>query len=318
MTDVAATPPRGGITARIRRSAHTSALAYALPTEPLGWVRAHAEELRTDLREHGLLHLRGFPADIEVFDEVVTAVGGTMLEYNERSTPRHRVRGNIYTSTEYPPDQAIPLHNENSYSAQWPATLFFFCRTAPRTGGATPMADSRAVYGLIPESVRTRFSDGVAYTRTFREGLGLSWQEAFQTTDRVRVESYCARNGQEFTWDGDVLHTRHLRPAIQREPHTGADIWFNQAHLFHVSALEPEVREAVLTVYREDELPRNAYHAGGAAILDSDLDQIREAYAEASLSLPWAPGDIMIVNNMLMAHGREPYTGDRRIMVAMT
>lgn len=318
MTDLSVPPPCGGVPARIRRNDRTSALMYEVPDRPVDWVRANAGSLRADLREHGLLRLHGFPPDIEVFDEVVAAVGGTALEYTERSTPRRRVRGNIYTSTEYPPDQAIPLHNENAYSTHWPATLFFFCRTAPATGGATPVADSRAVHELIPEDVRDRFRDGVVYTRTFRDGLGLTWQEAFQTGDRARVEEYCVSHGQEFAWDGDVLHTRHLRPAVHHEPRTGAPVWFNQAHLFHVSSLGPEIREAVLTVYAEADLPRNAYHADGSPIRDADLDLIRAAYAEAALSLPWQPGDLMIVDNLLMAHGREPYTGDRRILVAMT
>ncbi|WP_254896579.1 TauD/TfdA family dioxygenase, partial [Amycolatopsis sp. Hca4] len=89
-----------------------------------------------------------------------------------RSTPRSNVAGNIYTSTEYPPAESIPMHNENSYSASWPARLFFLCDTAAETGGATPIADSRAVYRLLPEDLRERFAGGVTYTRAFREGSG--------------------------------------------------------------------------------------------------------------------------------------------------
>jgi alpha-ketoglutarate-dependent taurine dioxygenase len=95
-------------------------------------------------------------------------------------------------------------------------------------------------------------------------------------------------------------------------------VWFNQAHLFHISTLEPELREVLRETYGEDGLPRNAHLGDGGPIPDADLTAIRAAYARASLVLPWRPGDVMLVDNLLMAHGREPFTGDRRILVAMT
>ncbi|MGI5163183.1 TauD/TfdA family dioxygenase [Spirillospora sp. CA-253888] len=321
MRDFVEARPRGGSAARVRENAHTAAIEYSLAgrvPDPVAWARRYADALRGEVRDHGLVLLRGLPVEIEAFDAVVAAIGGTALEYTERSTPRSRVSGNIYTSTEYPPDQEIPLHNESSYADAWPETVFFFCQTAPATGGATPVADSRAVHRLIPGPVRDGLASGVRYTRTFRDGMGLGWREAFQTSDRRRVEDHCRAHGQEFAWDGDVLRTAHVRPAVQRDPRTGADLWFNQAHLFHVSALDPEIREALRTVYAEEDLPRNAYRADGSPIPDGDLDRVRAAYAEAALALPWEPGTIMIVNNLLMAHGRRPYTGDRRILVAMT
>ncbi|MEU3281360.1 TauD/TfdA family dioxygenase, partial [Streptomyces antibioticus] len=81
-------------------------------------------------------------------------------------------------STEYPADQPIPMHNESSYALSRPSKVHFFCRTAPGTGGATPIAaDNRAVLDLIPAEVRERFAKGVVYTRTFRADTALSRQE---------------------------------------------------------------------------------------------------------------------------------------------
>ncbi|WP_306337746.1 TauD/TfdA family dioxygenase [Streptomyces sp. KL118A] len=313
--------PLGGITPQPRDNGHTAGAVYDLgPTGDAGvdWTQAHGDALRDRLRTDGLILLRGLPVDIGAFDDVVRAVGGELLPYTERSTPRSEVKGNIYTSTEYPADESIPLHNESSYAAAWPTTVYFFCHTAPGTGGATPIADSRTVLGLIPPDVRDRFAEGVLYTRTFRAEMGLSWQEAYQTDDRADVERHCRAHGHTFSWDGDVLHTRHHRPATITDPVTGAEVWFNQAHLFHLSNLDPDLREVLLETYGDHGLPRNAHLADGTPIPDADLVAISSAYARASLVLPWRPGDIMLVNNLLMAHGREPFTGDRRILVAMT
>src|SRR5206468_3974596 len=121
---------------------------------------------------------RGFgmttPEDLE---RLVAAVAGSTLEYRERSSPRSQVTGNIYTSTDYPPDQTIFFHNENSYQSAWPAKIFFYCHVAPEVGGETPIADTRRVYDRIPEAIRQRFAErGVMYVRNFRPGVGLAWQ----------------------------------------------------------------------------------------------------------------------------------------------
>ncbi len=295
---------------------HTRIAVHQVPD--LAWVEAHLPELQAHLRDHGAILLRGLPVDLDLFNRVTETIGGALLTYTERSTPRSAVAGNIYTSTEYPPAESIPMHNENSYSAHWPARLFFLCDTPAATGGATPIADSRAMFRLLPADLRERFAGGVAYTRAFREGLGLTWQEAFQTDDRAVVEEYCARNGQTLEWTDEGLRTRHVRPSFVDEPHTGETVWFNQANLFHVSSLGEEVSEALLELYPEADLPRNAYFADGSPIPVTDLAKIREVYAEVSYAFPWQAGDVMVVNNMLHAHGREPFTGKRRILVAMT
>ncbi|MFI7230574.1 TauD/TfdA family dioxygenase [Nonomuraea angiospora] len=280
--------------------------------------RDHLDAIQTALRDQGAVLLRGLPSDLGLFDEITRLLGGNPLEYTERSTPRTEVAVTIYTSTEYPADQSIPMHNESSYSENWPDLLFFLCDVPAETGGATPIADSRAVYQLMPDHVRKRFAGGVVYTRSFREGLGLSWQEAFQTDDPAVVERYCVEHGQTFRWTDDGLRTRHRRPAWQVEPHTGQTVWFNQANLFHATSLEQEVLEALLSIYAEDDLPRHAYFGDGSPIDRADLDAIRKVYDEVSFAFPWRTGDIMIINNMLVAHGRQPFTGKRRILVSMT
>jgi len=320
-TDVDVPTMLDGIAGEQRGNGHTSVTLYDLAAagvDPMDWISKHREALRATLRTRGAVLVRALPVEVAAFHEAVTMIGGDLLGYTERSTPRSAVAGNIYTSTEYPPDQAIPMHNENSYSDRWPGTLFFFCQTAPSSGGATPVADSRAVLRLMPDDLRERFADGVVYTRTLREGLGLSWQEAFQTEDEAEVAAYCAEHGMSLEWTEDGLRTRQHRPAWRREPYTGEQVWFNQANLFHVDSLEPEVRTALLAIYEEADLPRNAYLADGRRIPGGDLAAVTRVYDEVSFAVPWQAGDVLMVNNMLMAHGRQPFTGNRRILVAMT
>jgi hypothetical protein len=94
-------------------------------------------------------------------------------------------------------------------------------------------------------------------------------------------------------------------------------VWFNQAHLFHVSNLENSIQESLLAVLKEEGLSRNAYYGDGTPIERSVLDEIRAAYKASTVVFPWQKDDLLMVDNMLVAHGRRPYTGERKTLVAM-
>jgi alpha-ketoglutarate-dependent taurine dioxygenase len=283
------------------------------------WANSNRELVDHKLLRSGAILFRGFSLfTVEAFEELMKILTGELLEYSYRSTPRTQVSGRIYTSTEYPAHQTIPLHNEMSYTRQWPMRLGFFCVEPAEEGGATPIADSRHVFDSIDPAIRERFSrEQVRYVRNYGDALDLPWQDVFQTEDRTEVEQFCREAGIEFEWKGDdELRTSQVCQAVAKHPRTGESVWFNQAHLFHVSSLQSEIRESLMAA-TEDDPPRNAYYGDGTVIADNDLDQIRAAYDGAAVSFAWQKGDVLLVDNMLVAHGRAPYRGPRKIVVGM-
>lgn len=284
------------------------------------WCVSNRQAVAASLLENGGILFRGFGARTPAeFEELIRAACGELIEYSYRSTPRSRVNGRVYTSTEYPPDQSIPLHNEMSYASSWPMKLWLLCINPAERGGETPLADSRKVFERIAPEVRETFArKQVMYVRNYNGALDLRWQSVFQTSDRLEVEAYCKSAGIGFEWKGDDrLRTWQVRPAAAAHPQTGETVWFNQAHLFHVSSLSPEVRDSLLATCDEDELPRNAYHGDGSPIDPSMLDEVRRAYSLEEKAFPWAEGDVLLLDNMLAAHGRRPYAGARRVVVGM-
>ena len=284
------------------------------------WAAGHVSDLNAQLQQTGAILFRNFNVDsIDKFKSFVHLISPELLEYNERSTPRTEVSGEIYTATEYPAELCITLHNESSYSANWPMKIWFYCAQPAVEGGETPIADSRKVFELIDPKIKERFIEKkVMYVRNYSDGVDLPWQTVFQTTDRSAVEHYCRSASIEFEWkDATHLRTRQIRPATAIHPVTGQAVWFNQAHLFHVSSLTPALRESLLSLVEETELPRNSYYGDGSAIEESVLDEIREVYRQSAVIFPWQQGDVLMLDNMLAAHGRMSYTGPRKVLVAM-
>ncbi|GCF07998.1 condensation domain-containing protein [Dictyobacter arantiisoli] len=285
------------------------------------WISHHHDEIASALQDHGGILFRDFQVEsLTAFEQFTQAIHPQLLNYKERSTQRSNVSNNVYTSTDYPADQPIPLHNELSYSHAWPLKIAFFSMQTAQRGGETPIADSRKVLQLIPPTIRERFQrKDVMYVRNYGDGIDLSWQTAFQTTNKAEVEQYCRDAGIEFEWkDEDHLKTRQVRQSVAHHPVTGETVWFNQAHLFHISGLTANVREALVATFKEEDLPRNAYYGDGTPLESETLMVIRQAYQQATISFPWQQGDILLLDNMLVAHGRAPYTGTRKVVVTMT
>jgi len=294
------------------------------PLENARDLRAFTEENRAGINarllSHGAILFRGFNVNsIEAFDGFVGALDERRAEYIYRSTPRTHLANGIYTATEYPADREIPLHNENAYQRQWPLKLSLCCLTPATSGGETPIADMAEVTASIAppilDSFRTR---GVRYTRTYHADFDLSWQEVFQTEDREAVSSFCTQNAISHTWlDDRTLQTVQTCQGTARHPITGAETFFNQAHLFHVSSLGEEMSEFMIDAFGKDKLPRHATFGDGGEIDEADLKQITRAFSDAALTFKWQRGDIILLDNMQFAHGRSKFTGKRQVVASL-
>jgi alpha-ketoglutarate-dependent taurine dioxygenase len=286
----------------------------------VAWTERNRGLVEEYLQKHGAILFRAFGVRATTnFEQFIRASAGELLEYADQTSPRHKVSGNVYTSTDYPANQSIFLHNESSYAAVWPLRIFFFCVSPADEGGETPIADVRKVFSRIPAYIKQRFAEkGWMLARNFGGGLGLPWQTVFQTTDHKAVEDYCRQAGITCEWNsGGQLRTRQIRRAIVNHPRTGVPVWFNHVTFFHSSTVQPDIRQMLLSQYSERQLPYQTYYGDGSEIEPATLETLRAAYQQETVTFTWQAGDILMLDNMLVAHGRNPFTGPRKIVAGM-
>jgi hypothetical protein len=257
------------------------------------------------------------------FEYIMHRVADKFLPYVDGFSPRTKLSSGVYTSTEYDADFDITLHNELSYSYKWPDKIFFCCLSPSATGGETPIADCRDVLRVMDPAIVAKVkATGVRYIRNLHSGTGLgpSWQSTYETTDKSKVEEFCREARINFKWkeDGGLFLEQH-HPGIITHPITGEEVWFNQVDQFHPSHLDPEIYEALMLLYnnKPELLPMYGSFGDGEPISLDQVTMIREAVNSCSFKTPWKQGDLLMLDNVLVAHGRKSYTGSRKIVVSM-
>lgn len=296
-------------------------LEPALPEVDLAqWARVNRTQIESDLLKHGAILFRNSRCRAKDFEALVHGVTDRIMSDRGGAAIRTRLKENLYTSTEYPNELQIRLHNEYCYSHNWPMKLFFFCLEEPTDGGQTPLVDSRAVYRAIRPDIRERFEQkGLLYIRNYK--YNRNWRQSYETDSRELVERVCRQADRTFEWgEDDSLKTSERRPSVRSHPATGEPLWFNFAHGFHVSRMDEMLKAALSTDAKADNdvlWPNNAFYGDGSPIAAADIEEINETIERNLIQFDWRLGDVLLIDNMMIAHGRRPFRGRRKILVQM-
>ncbi|QTD96741.1 TauD/TfdA family dioxygenase [Streptomyces cyanogenus] len=280
------------------------------------WIGERADALEAALLQHGAVLIRGLGVrDAVALGGVGERLSGTVVPEREAFARRRPLGGPVVSSLEWPPDQPMCMHHELSYGLEFPQLLTIGCFTAPARGGITGLADAQAVLAHLPEPLVTRFTEqGWSLVRAYNDLVGVSWQEALGVADRAAAEAYCRANGTDFAWQPDGgLHTTQRRSAVIRHPRTGDRVWFNQIAFLNEWTMEPAVREYLVMQFGERGLPFNTRYGDGSPIDAETVRIINDVYEASTLREPWQVGDVLLVDNVRMAHSREPYGGQREV-----
>jgi len=312
----------------LRRKSTSSSSGSALPlmiesgeheTSLAMWVEENQDIWESGLEENGAVLLRGFKLDgIEQFSQLIPDLCGESIDHYG-DLPHTDVEKGVYNTSPYPADESILLHGEGAHLSTWPLRMCFLCETAPASGGETTLLDSHTMWELLDPELREDLeSKGISYIRNFHPKIDRSWQSVFQTTERATVEKVCSDSGIHCEWTGDdSLRTIMTVPARTPGGSNGDLLFFHQLLLFHPMGLPEEVRKSLQSIFAPEEMPRHAKFGDGSPIPVDRITRFKTACEERSVGIPWQAGDMVLVDNMRVAHGRRPYSGDRKILVGM-
>jgi len=287
------------------------------------YIRHNQAQLQEWFLRHGGILFRGFGLEgAEGFRSSAETLGARPFEYVGGNTPRSQVSADVYTSTDYPASEIISMHNEMSYLPRWPRRLFFYSLIPANFGGQTSLANSGDVLRALPDDIRIRLGDRkLNYIRNFQSEipLGKSWQATYQTKDRSEVEDIVAGQGSVCHWgSNDALRVSTLCEPFVTHPQTGQEVWFNQAEQWHPSALNPAIRTMFEQALGKGKLPHECEYGDGEPIEETVLAEIRRVMDGNKLLFDWHRNDLLMIDNVLMMHGRESFKGERKTLAYLS
>jgi alpha-ketoglutarate-dependent taurine dioxygenase len=296
-------------------------------TSAINWARENAKDIQVLAGKIGVVLIRGFNIQhAQEFRSMCQSIEPNLKNYRGGDSPRTNVTDKVYTSTEYDPSLEVFLHNELSYAGWSPRLVFFGCLLPALKGGETPIADGRQIYNSMPSKILNEFETrGIAYLQHLwdangKPGIGKSWQETFETTDRNTAEDYLRQSNMTWEWTDFGIRTRAQHPAVVHHPVTGEKCWRNQADQWHRHYTGVKTSFGGDNDSRfdqqtagEETLGNHVTYGDGDEIEVSDLKTIRSVVQSAEVTFPWQAGDIMVIDNILAMHGRKPYQGPRQV-----
>jgi hypothetical protein len=294
------------------------------PDSFIAYYRENKNKIDSLLLSSGAVKFSGVRIDsTETFQYIVDAISDKFLNYIDGTSPRTKLTGHVYTSTEYDASQRITMHNELSYSAKWPNKLFFSCLLPAETGGETLLADGREMVQRMNQEIVAEIEKrGVVYIRNLHggNGVGTSWKAAFETEDKAVLENYCKALDIQLEWhDDDNVRLKQFSPGILEHRVTKEKVWFNQIDQFHPYQLGQELYDAMNEIYASpEEFPTYVTFGDGGTISEQIVEEILKTSESITLAPPWQKNELLIVENVLVSHGRNSYTGQRKVLVAMS
>ncbi len=272
------------------------------------------------INTHGFVLFRGYDIKSDSdFHRFIESFGLDNFKYADSfsNAVRHNRTERVFTANEAPPSVEIFLHHEMAQTLTFPGALFFFCEEAAQSGGATPVCRSDLTLKTLetnnPGFVAKLREVGVKYRNSMpseanlESGQGRSWKDTLTVGSAQEAEEKLSALGYRFNWlDDGGLSVQ--TPALSAVDHfgRGKDVFFNQI----VAAA------AGWTVAADDKEPRLCYGDDSPIQQDDLADAIDAAYRN-TVDLNWQTGDVALLDNLKVMHGRRPFEGSRSVLASL-
>jgi alpha-ketoglutarate-dependent taurine dioxygenase len=295
------------------------------------WVGAHRVALDQLIVKHGGVVLRGFPlSETADFEALVGHFPAYSAGYLGGSTPRRSLGRNVLESTNLASELRLGVHLEMAYMRDFPARIAFFARQVARCGGETIIGDFRRLSQLIPGPLREKLQRrGIRNVRNYGPAAECEpgyldnpdrrpWNHSFFTDSRNEAERLALGLGMTTVWHADgSLTVINQMDAFTTHPVTGQSLYRNNIHAggrLNYTGKHAEAERALLALQK---MPTGTFLGDGSSLDPDEMAQLSRLIDEVTICWPWSDGDAMILDNLQVAHGRNPYEGRRETQVAL-
>ncbi|KAF2811890.1 Clavaminate synthase-like protein [Mytilinidion resinicola] len=314
----------------LRPSTHDNAeVSLETVVDTIKALQAQDGILTNKLARHGTLLFRGLPIhNADDFSKFAHAFGYKPHEIIGIVVNRPLLAPNVAPANEAPKDVLIYNHNESPQVPHAPEYIFFYSHKAPAKGGETPISSSLELFHRaqqeIPEFITELAEKGilskVVYkiekqyegNSTLKQAFGKEIQEGDdEATKRAKIEAQIARYGRgkhttwEWTDDGGVILTHRL-PAIRTQPETQLPTIFTGLAAYWKNAQANAARKNVLQQFGD-----------GTPIPEKYLEHLAKLTDEIRVLHKWQKGDVLVYDNIIAQHGRQPWEGEQSDRVVL-
>ncbi|WP_255670803.1 TauD/TfdA family dioxygenase [Blastopirellula sediminis] len=288
--------------------------------DAVNWAKENHVDLLRQCQTHGAILFRGFPlSEPAEFDRFIAAfeIENFPYEVSLSNAVRTNFTPRVFSANEAPSTVTIYLHHEMAQTPIFPSKLFFCCWQAAEAGGATPLCRSDVLFDQMQErfpqfaydceTKGLKYSNVMPAANDASSGMGRSWQSTFRVETREEAQARMSEYGYAWEWleDGSLRATTPILPAV-REVSPGRKVFFNQLIAAFCGWKDS----------RND--PSKSITFGDGSPLDRGVVmEVANMAEQLTFDLPWQNGDVALVDNFLVMHGRRTFQGPRKILASL-
>ncbi|MEH2302217.1 MAG: TauD/TfdA family dioxygenase [Nostoc sp.] len=251
------------------------------------------QEIISLFKANGILLFRGFDVDTGIFKEFTNLLSIDFINYAGGAFSRRVINGDETLLSVNDFKSEIKLHGEMYYQQNIPLMLWFFCANPPLEDGETTVCDGRHFFNEISSSTKELFrKNKLKFTvRISKE----DWQKKYQTNNLNTLEEMCHKNNTHLTVNDDQsILLEYIFSAIIPSRCGKYQVFINS--LLPTKQLSPKI----LKFEDDSEIPEEVV---------SELNEIAE---KITTEISWQKGDILMIDNTRILHGRRAFADDQR------
>jgi hypothetical protein len=180
--------------------------------------------------------------------------------------------------------------------------LWLHCLKPAQSGGATTVCDGVSLWNALSESSRKRFTDQrLMYVHTMEPTVWNIMTKTENIDEALELVKTWENVRNAKILPQDRLYLEYIIPAFLKTKFSNQIAFINS------------VRNTMQYYGKTTDFEVKVYFEDGSEISKGILDEIYKVSSKLIKPVDWHAGDILVVDNHRVLHGRQAFSGERQI-----